>query len=217
MNVLYWIRRPSKYFKPYVANRVGEIQSRTQPEQWRHVQGKQNSADLSTQGLSVRDLAASRLWWEGPEFLKKSEEHWPPQKVVDDECCPEENNSTTFITEDNMSHENRNFRLNPNRFSDIGKLVRKTAFTRMIAYRILKKQIPAGLKSCSEELTADEKREALYCVIRNAQREVFRDEIQVLMEQKPVQKNSRLAKLTPFIHPDKNRVCNRFASNTAIF
>lgn len=32
MNVLWWIRRHSRQFKPFVTNRVGEIQSSTNPE-----------------------------------------------------------------------------------------------------------------------------------------------------------------------------------------
>ena len=36
-NVLWWIRGRSREFKPFVANRIGEIQSNTNPDQWRHV------------------------------------------------------------------------------------------------------------------------------------------------------------------------------------
>ena len=35
MSVLWWIRGRSRIFKPFVANRVGEIQSLTNPKQWR--------------------------------------------------------------------------------------------------------------------------------------------------------------------------------------
>ena len=34
MNVLWWIKGGSRRFKPFVANRVGEIQSLTNPKQW---------------------------------------------------------------------------------------------------------------------------------------------------------------------------------------
>lgn len=46
MDVLYWIRGQSRRFKPFVANREGEIQTLTNPEQWKHVPTKQNPADL---------------------------------------------------------------------------------------------------------------------------------------------------------------------------
>lgn len=35
MNVLGWIRNQSRKFQPFVANRVGELQSYSNPQQWR--------------------------------------------------------------------------------------------------------------------------------------------------------------------------------------
>jgi hypothetical protein len=81
MNVLYWISRPGKHFKPYVANRVGEIQERTSADQWRHVPSKLKPTDLSSRGLTVEELAESTMWWEGPDYLKKNEEEWPKTKL----------------------------------------------------------------------------------------------------------------------------------------
>ena len=40
MNVLWWIRKPSRGFEPFVANRIGEIQSSTNSQEWRHVSTK---------------------------------------------------------------------------------------------------------------------------------------------------------------------------------
>ena len=40
--VLYWIREHSKKLKPFVANRISEIQVNTIPDQWRHVPTKMN-------------------------------------------------------------------------------------------------------------------------------------------------------------------------------
>ena len=64
--LLYWVRGRNTKFKPFVANRVGEIQSLTNPEQWRHVPTKQNLADLVTRGLSVSALIeedrCGKLW-----------------------------------------------------------------------------------------------------------------------------------------------------------
>ena len=46
-NVLWWIRGHSRVFKPFVANRIGEIQLVTDPDQWRYVPTQLNPADLS--------------------------------------------------------------------------------------------------------------------------------------------------------------------------
>ena len=76
-NVLYWVRSKSRSFKPFVANRVGEIQRITDPEEWRHIPGEENPADLPTRGLTASQLTESKLWIEGPEFLKSDESCWP--------------------------------------------------------------------------------------------------------------------------------------------
>lgn len=46
--VLHWIREYSKKLKPFVANRVSEIQMNTNPNQWRHVPTQMNPADYVT-------------------------------------------------------------------------------------------------------------------------------------------------------------------------
>ena len=52
-----------------MANHVTEIQSLTAPFQWHHVAGKDNPADLLTQGLSASELVQSDQWLHGPLFL----------------------------------------------------------------------------------------------------------------------------------------------------
>ena len=70
-NVWYWVHNQSRDFKPFVANRVGEIHRITNPEQWHHVPGKDNPADLATRGMTAVELNDSTFWAEGPTFLKK--------------------------------------------------------------------------------------------------------------------------------------------------
>ena len=60
-NVLYWVKNQIRNFKTFIANRIGEIQNSTNPEQWRHVAGELNPADLATRGIKVSELAQSRL------------------------------------------------------------------------------------------------------------------------------------------------------------
>lgn len=76
-NVWYWVPNQSHKFKPFLANWTGEIQQTTSPEQWRHVPGMVNPADLPTRGLSAVTLAESEVWMEGPAFLKDDESTWP--------------------------------------------------------------------------------------------------------------------------------------------
>ncbi|VDI81624.1 Hypothetical predicted protein [Mytilus galloprovincialis] len=77
MNVLYWIRGRSREYKPFVANRIGEIHTSSHPQQWRHVPTKVNPADLVSRGRTVEQLQSDVIWWNGPEFLQDEEPQWP--------------------------------------------------------------------------------------------------------------------------------------------
>ncbi|GFU90033.1 integrase catalytic domain-containing protein [Trichonephila clavipes] len=62
---------PSHRWKPFVANRVREIQSLTDPNSWFHCSGKDNPADLLTRGIGVDALTTNSKWWNGSSFLRQ--------------------------------------------------------------------------------------------------------------------------------------------------
>ena len=62
LRVLRWIKAMSQKFNPFVANRIGEIQSLTQPAQCKYVPCKENSGDLVSQRLSIDQLKNSSQW-----------------------------------------------------------------------------------------------------------------------------------------------------------
>jgi hypothetical protein len=55
-----------------VGNRVSEILKLTKAEDWNHVPGKINSAEIPSRGCTAAQFIGSR-WWEGPNGSKK----WP--------------------------------------------------------------------------------------------------------------------------------------------
>ena len=56
---LYWIKGFSKKWKPFVANRISEIHEISDPISWRHIDGKNNAADLITREYSKKQLLNS--------------------------------------------------------------------------------------------------------------------------------------------------------------
>ena len=62
---LGWIQGSPK--EVFVRNRVRNILLNSSKEQWNHIEGEDNPADLATRGMSPRNLQASRLWWHGPQ------------------------------------------------------------------------------------------------------------------------------------------------------
>jgi hypothetical protein len=65
---LHWIKGDANRYKPFVANRVQEIQDLIDPSSWSHVAGKENPADLLTRGLSAVSLKGSSVWIKGSVF-----------------------------------------------------------------------------------------------------------------------------------------------------
>ena len=65
--VFVWIRSESRAFKPFVSVRVGEIQSNSDPWQWRHIPVEINIADDVSRGIQVEQLEGQ--WQRGPDFF----------------------------------------------------------------------------------------------------------------------------------------------------
>lgn len=62
MNVLYWTHNQSRLFKSFVENSVGDIQTHTEPSQWRYVSIKISPADNITRGVAVKDMQNLSYW-----------------------------------------------------------------------------------------------------------------------------------------------------------
>ncbi|KFD44704.1 hypothetical protein M513_14419 [Trichuris suis] len=71
---LAWICSATKQWKPFIKNRVEEIQSLTEPNSWRHGPGRENPADHATRGLALCKLVKERQWWNGPIWLESNED-----------------------------------------------------------------------------------------------------------------------------------------------
>ncbi|KAJ8260443.1 hypothetical protein GJAV_G00182210 [Gymnothorax javanicus] len=75
--VLSAIQRESYGFQTFFANRIGEIQSTTQCQDWWWIPGPLNIADNITRGAGPKDLDEHSPWQEGPEFLSLPVDEWP--------------------------------------------------------------------------------------------------------------------------------------------
>ena len=57
-------------WRPFVCNRVHEIQKFSRPVEWYHVRGEENIADLATRGISAEALINSEAWWKALNWLR---------------------------------------------------------------------------------------------------------------------------------------------------
>ena len=73
MTVLRYLRNTKSRFKTFVANRIAVIQDLTNVDDWRHIPGELNPADLASRGFMPSEPEKLRVWHEGPAFLKTSQ------------------------------------------------------------------------------------------------------------------------------------------------
>ncbi|XP_062618012.1 uncharacterized protein LOC134279607 [Saccostrea cucullata] len=77
------IQKESYGFGTFVANRIAEIQSKTQKAEWFWIPSDQNPADLTTRITHPSILNNDSRWQKGPEFLHYPIEQWPMKQTVD--------------------------------------------------------------------------------------------------------------------------------------
>ena len=70
---LAWIHACPTRWKPFVANRVAEIQDNTPTAVCRHVCTSDNPADILSRGISAQQLDQCTLCWHGPSRLSLPE------------------------------------------------------------------------------------------------------------------------------------------------
>ena len=211
MNVLHWIRNRSRNFKPFVANRIGEIQIVSSPIQWRYVPTDQNPADIASRGMQLSRLSQEVLWWNGPEFLLMLEADWPQYAVdtrlPDTSTCELKKSSLQVMFVDTcLSAVSSNKcqpvllsdRLNPDHYSDWKRLIRVCAWIRRFANNcFMQKQ-----DRIDGELQVDEIQEAENIVLKACQQKMFADEYKALCQGKSLSNHSKLRVPNPRIDDD---------------
>ncbi|GFQ98507.1 integrase catalytic domain-containing protein [Trichonephila clavata] len=148
MIVLYWIKSSASKFKPFVSNRISEIQENTDPVSWRHYSGKQNPADLLTRGITSRELINHEKWWHGPEWLKDSENLWDNLEVFESIDSETVELKSSLIVNLTITHEKI---IDPDKYSSLLKLLRVTAYIFRFVNALRRKDFEKG-PLASEEL-----------------------------------------------------------------
>lgn len=122
--ILHWLQDCSRNWTPFVANRVGEIQTITCIENWRHVGSKENPADPLSRGIMLADLKFLDLWCYGPDWLKYESVHWPVFELT---AAPKDLPDRRKTVSVNLNRIISTWDLF-DRVSSITKLIRVTAF-----------------------------------------------------------------------------------------
>ena len=128
---LWWIKNTSSIYKQFVQERFKEIRRNVGADCWRHIEGKQNPADLPSRGCYCNEFDAS-TFISGPEWLKLGEEFWPithlvKNNIADSELKKEAKNATS-LTVAKIDVNGIDKMVDPSKFSSFDKLLKVTSW-----------------------------------------------------------------------------------------
>ncbi|RWR99198.1 uncharacterized protein B4U79_12713, partial [Dinothrombium tinctorium] len=191
MIALSWIRGSAKKWKPFVANRVTEIQELSNPSNWSYCEGLYNPADKLTRGMTMTQLLDEEIWWKGPNWLFLREELWPKPKY--DEVCLENEKRSTFVSKISVEKTNMEPLFPVNKYSKLQFHLRVTA--RILQWFDNFKKGEQMFNSLSVEII--KAAEAYW--IKFVQYEAFQEEIESIKSGSGIKIKSKLAQLCPFL------------------
>lgn len=193
--VLSWINSQSSSYQTFVGNRISQIRTVTSPEQWWHVNSKDNPADVLSRGLTAKALSECQLWFMGPMFLHGKQECWPAKflpNLRESTDLERKKNTTIALPITN----NNDFLYNIDHKGSFKKLQRIASYVlRFIRNCSAGRSVRSELKALSpEELDA-----GLAIIIRAIQGIDFQDELKKLVNQQEIGKQSSISSLSPFV------------------
>ncbi|XP_062557240.1 uncharacterized protein LOC134222113 [Armigeres subalbatus] len=194
--VLAWIRTDHRRYKQYVACRIGELLTLTNPEEWKWIPTKINPADAATKWGKGPCLAKDSDWFEGPEFLRKSEEEWPRSKSTPLSTAAEEELRPCYMHQKLVL---QGLEIDFQRFSKLERLLRTVAYVLRFVENLKLKRVRAI--TTNGILTSDELVLAQTTLIKSVQWQAYPDEMALLManRQTPLKSTSVLHSLSPFM------------------
>lgn len=196
--VLSWIKSESKQFQVFVGNRIKQIQSLSNVQNWHHIKSGDNPADVLSRGCSTMSLVSNNLWWEGPSWLQYDKHQWPISDVIYNNELPERKRIVNTCA---IKPTNPIF----NKYSNYIKLIRVVAY----CFRFINKCKGANKENTTKCLTSSELKQARDKLIKLIQEQHFASEITQLERNNSVDKCSKLFKLSPFLHNSIIRVGGR--------
>ncbi|XP_070529049.1 uncharacterized protein [Cardiocondyla obscurior] len=193
---LAWINSTPSRWKEFVRNRVAIIQETLPNSLWKFVKGKENPADIATRGISAKKLQQCDLWWNGPNWLEKSQESWPiaTRQPPDNVKLEERPGRVMLATTSPISYWSI-----LDKYSSINKLLRVISICKRFINRLRK--LPDCLP-ISSPITPVEIQQSCNILIGIIQRSYFHSEIQSILKGERLSKSNELIKLTPFLDQD---------------
>ncbi|XP_054723591.1 uncharacterized protein LOC129233642 [Uloborus diversus] len=191
----FWIRKSPRDFKPFVKNRVEEIQKLTEPSRWTHCPGKENPADMPSRGSvsQFSQLNHSDFWWHGPKWLQEPKQCWPKSEELNVEDEKLEYRSRHNYTQQFEVIAQTEELLDLSKHSKLTKSLRITAWIKRFVWNTRNSPKKSG------PLTGVELAEAENFWIKSTQGYAYRSEIKSLSKNALIHKESKIASFVHFL------------------
>lgn len=191
--VLGWINKDPNKLTTFVSNRVLKLTSLIAPSQWRYVSTIHNPADCLSRGVLPQELMSTRLWWEGPPWLRQDLSCWPHRPDINfDRELPEIKHTVLHLvpapTELGID------------VSTFERLVRVMAWVWRFYSSVKNKlKLLSATFSSAPILSLRELRHAKVLLLRHSQRIHFAAEFILLEKKQPLPRSNPLSSLVPYI------------------
>lgn len=189
--VLGYIHNTSRQFYVYVANRVARIRKSRSPEQWHFVSTEHNPADHGTRSVPAVVLKETN-WFKGPSFLSR-------------DTCPQP--ETFELIEPDADVDIRAQQVTTFTTKAFEGELSSHRFERFSSWKIINQAMAKLIdKARAHTKNLNSKTDALtqarLVIIRNAQHDVFAEEMKCLSKGDVISKSSPLRKLNPIVDAD---------------
>ncbi|XP_055715552.1 uncharacterized protein LOC129809615 [Phlebotomus papatasi] len=196
--VLHWLAGEPQRWKKFVAHRVKEVQEQLPREHWYHVPSKLNPADICSRGTTPKELANNNLWWTGPDLSQILDKQPDVFMETSDERLEQRKTFAVSLGQHSTNVSNsENFWDILERFSSHSRMLRYLTYWRRY-FQNLKAKVDKSPLDFSA-LRVEEIQKTNQHIIRAIQKQSFPSEYKSLQEGKQVPRQSRVAKLNPFL------------------
>ncbi|XP_052561950.1 uncharacterized protein LOC120426986 [Culex pipiens pallens] len=188
--VLQWLKSAPRRWKPFVANRISEIQIITHGAKCLHVAGLENPADLVSRGMPAEKLVNSPKWKFGASWLGKHKPLWPPQRDLKGALPIEEQKEKPILVVQTAP---------PNHVFTIFFSYRRLLNAVGLALRFANNVRKPCKRNTDRVLSVVELEAAKVALVKIVQAETFPEDLKLLRKGRPVAPKSPLRLLNPFL------------------
>lgn len=198
-----WLQKHHSHWLTFVARRVEEIKQLLKKEDnFRHIPGVDNVADLLTRGIPAEEFIQKDEWFHGPKWLRGDPNRWPANffatAEAEREAEKEQKKAVVAALVQKPLSKGRRWELLQvlqEKFSNYGKLLRMTAYLFRVVHKLPQRTV---------EVLPEEIEEAQMFWVKKMQIEKLKAERQVLAkgEEIPESMNKQLRELTPYLDKD---------------